>query len=101
MNRIICVLFCILATTTICAAQSALYFPQVAEGAQGGGFVWGTIIGIANPAAPGTPAASGTLTLTKDNGTPWSMALTDIQSGPLGTASTFSFQLAGGQMKIF
>jgi len=101
MKRIVCVLFCILATTTICAAQSALYFPQVAEGAQGGGFVWGTIIAITNAAAPGSPAASGTLTLTKDNGTPWSLPLTDLMGGPLGTASSFSFQLAGGQTKIF
>jgi len=100
MNRIVAVVFCILAAATVCAAQSVLYFPQVADGNQSGGFVWGTIFVITNPAALGTAAASGTLTLTKDDGTPWPKTLVDVNGTSVGFASTFSFQLAGGQTKI-
>lgn len=99
MKRVLWVLFCIFAITTICTAQSVLYFPQIVEG-QAGGFVWGSGIILTNTAAPGTAVASGTLTLTKDDGTPWSLPLTDLQGNSLGSGSV-SFQLAGGQATLF
>ena len=98
MKRVLWVLFCIFAITTICTAQSVLYFPQIVEG-QGGGFVWGSGIILTNTAAPGTAVASGTLTLTKDDGTAWSLPLTDLQGNSLGSGSV-SFQLAGGQARF-
>jgi hypothetical protein len=99
MKRVLWILFCILATTTICTAQSVLYFPQIAEGVQAGGFGWGIVIAITNPAAPGTAVASGALALTKDDGTPFTMTLKNGNSSITG--DTFPFQLGGGQITIF
>src|SRR5207247_6940132 len=62
--------------------------------------VLGSEIILTNTAAPGTAVASGTLTLTKDDGTPWSLPLTDLQGNSLGSGSV-SFQLAGGQATFF
>src|SRR5213592_2779952 len=77
MKHVLWVLFCIFCITTICTAQSVLYFPQIVDG-QAGGFVWGSGIILTNTAAPGTAVAIGTLTLTKDDGTAWSLPLTDL-----------------------
>ena len=92
MTRILSVLFCILATMAVCAAQSVVYFPQIAEGVQSGGIQWGMVIAITNL---GEPVTSGTLTLVKDDGTPFFVNLTQYgaQSGS-GSQSSFPFQLA-------
>src|SRR5438477_4666134 len=82
MKRILWILFYILGATTICTAQSVLYFPQIVEG-QGGGSVWGSAIILTNTAAQGTAVASGTLILTKDDGTLWSLPLMDLQGNSL------------------
>jgi hypothetical protein len=83
----------------ICSAQTVLYFPQFVDGAQNvnGDTGWISAMAISNPAAPGTPVASGTITLTQDNGTPMNMTLLDENGAPAGN----TFQLAGGQTKFF
>jgi hypothetical protein len=80
----------------ICSAQSVLYFPQFVDGPLGSDF-WATAIAITNPAALGTPPATGTITLTQDNGTPLNIQFFDENHAP----TTNTFQLAGGQTKLF
>jgi hypothetical protein len=83
----------------VCSAQSVLYFPQFVDGAQNvqGDVGWVSAIAVTNAAAPGTAAASGTITLTKDDGTPMNITLLDENNAPVGN----TFQLAGGQTKFF
>jgi hypothetical protein len=81
---------------SLCSAQSVVYFPQFVDGSPGQGF-WGSAIAISNPAAPGTPAANGTITVTKSDGTPLNLTFADDNLAP--TQPTF--QLTGGQTKIF
>jgi len=98
MKKLLSSLVLMALSAGICSAQSILYFPQFADGAADkNSVVWGSVIGVSNLAALGTPAASGTITLTKDNGTPLNVALTDPLTGTVGNA----FQLAGGQTKLF
>jgi hypothetical protein len=87
----------ILFAAGICSAQSVLYFPQFADGTQDGVVAWGTSITVTNPAPLGTPAASGTITFTQDDGAPVNVMLVDYYGAPAGN----TFQLAGGQTKIF
>src|SRR2546427_9245082 len=101
MKSIVGSVFCILIATIICSAQSVMYIPQVVDGL-GGGTVWGTVIVITNPALLGTAAvASGTITFTQDNGTPWSLAFTDEQNQPVGSGGTIPFQIAAGETRYF
>jgi hypothetical protein len=81
-------------------AGTVLYFPQFVDGSQtsqAGSAEWGTAIIITNTAGPGTPVASGTVTLTRDDGTPMNITLQDALGGPAGN----TFQLGGGQTKLF
>jgi hypothetical protein len=73
-----------------------VYLPQFVDGVSGN-VGWVTAIAVTNTAAPGTPVASGTITLTSDNGTPLNLTLLDDSDSP--TPNTF--QLAGGQTKFF
>jgi hypothetical protein len=79
-----------------CSAQSVLYFPQFVDGLQGN-VLWASAIAITNPAGLGTPAASGSITLTQDNGAPLNVTFFDENKVPTGN----TFQLAGGQTKLF
>lgn len=87
----------------VCAAQTQpqtlFYFPHFVDGSQNPStFIgWVSAMAITNPAAPGTPAASGSVTLTQDNGSPLNLQLVDENGNP--TPNTF--QLAGGQTKFF
>lgn len=102
MKNIVWTVFCVIAAAAICSAQTTtFYFPQVADGVQADGTAWQTAIGLTNPAAPGSPAASGTITFTTDNGSPLNITLVDEQSQPIGSGSTIPFQIAGGQTRIF
>ena len=86
--------------TEVCSAQTTLYFPQFVDGSQTlqvGGTEWGTTMLVTNPAASGTPTASGTVTLTNSNGTPMNLTLLDSVTGIAGN----TFQIAGGQTKFF
>ena len=100
MKRIIWSLVCILGGSVFCSAQNTLYFPHVVNGFQTNGPGWITGFAITNTAMPGTAIASGTITLTQDNGTPWSITYDDGQGGPRATGSSIPFQLAGGQARL-
>jgi hypothetical protein len=98
VKRILCTLVFMLCGAAVCSAQSVLQFPEFLDGtANRNSVVWASIIGLTNPAAPGSAMASGTITLTNDNGTPMNVALTDVLTGSTGN----TFQLAGGQTKLF
>jgi len=58
MKRVVWTLFWILTATVICSAQSTFYFPQIADGVQGGGVTWKTTVFITNPAAVGTASTA-------------------------------------------
>jgi hypothetical protein len=98
MKRIVLSLVFILFAAGICSAQNTYYFPQFVDGLLPATSVaWISVIAVTNPAAPGTTAASGTITLTSDTGTPLNLALCDENGQPAGA----TFQLAGGQTKLF
>jgi len=97
MKNLVWTVVVILFAAGICSAQSTtLYYPQFVDGVSGT-VGWITAIAVTNAAAPGTPVASGTITLTNDNGTPLNLTLLDDSGNP--TPNTF--QLAGGQTKFF
>jgi len=97
MKNVVWTLLLILFAAGTCSAQSTtLYAPQFVDGVSGN-VGWVTAIAVTNPAASGTPVASGTITLTSDNGTPLNLTLLDDSDSP--TPNTF--QLAGGQTKFF
>jgi hypothetical protein len=83
----------------ICSAQSVLYFPQFVDGSQTplAAVGWTTALTITNPSAPGTPPATGTITLSNDDGTSMNITLLDENGAPAPN----TFQLAGGQTKVF
>ena len=99
MKKILFGLTLVLFGAAICSAQTVLYFPQFVDGSQNPSSRtgWVSAIAITNPAAPGTATASGSVTLTQDNGSPLNLQLLDENGNP--TASTF--QLDGGQTKFF
>src|SRR5213593_3394840 len=101
MKRIFWSLVWILVTCIFCSAENTLYFPQIADGFQTNGTVWITGIAITNTAAQGTALASGTITFTQENGTPWVIGYNDGQGGPNASGSSIPFQVAGGQTKLF
>ena len=96
MKRIVWSLVLVMFAASLCCAQTVLYFPQFVDGSPGSGF-WGSAIAISNPAAAGTAAAVGNITVTKFDGTPLNMTFSDDTMAP--TSNTF--QLGGGQTKIF
>jgi len=100
MKRLLGSAVLILAVSALCSAQNTFYLPQVADGFAGS-TAWITAIAITNTAATGTALASGTITLTQDNGTPWSVSFNDDQGAPAGSGSSISFQVAGGQTRAF
>jgi hypothetical protein len=100
MANILCSLVVLVFAAGTCSAQSLLYFPHFVDGSQTlqvGNAEWGSLIVVTNSAGPGTPAASGTITLTRDDGTPMNVTLMDGGGGPSGN----TFLLAGGQTKFF
>jgi hypothetical protein len=97
MKNILWSLACVLVVVSISPAQSVLYFPHFVDGSQGGGTGWGTVIAITNPAAIGTAAATGSIALMKEDGTPMNLVLTDDKGNPVPS----TFQLGGGQIKFF
>jgi hypothetical protein len=95
-TKIFSAIVVILFSAAISSAQSVVYLPQFVDGLLGGG-IWGSVIAVSNPAAVGSAAVSGTVTLTSPNGTP--LNLTFYDENGLSTPNTF--QLAGGQTKLF
>jgi len=101
MRRIVWSVIWILTTCFFCSAQNTVYFPQIANGFVTNGTVWITAIALTNTAAPGSATASGTITLTQDNGTPWAVAFNDEQNRPVANGSSIPFQVAGAQTRLF
>src|SRR5262249_36571087 len=98
MKNVVLSLGLVLFVVGVCQAQSVLYFPQFVDGVQVQGPVfWASALAVTNPAAVGTPAATATITLTQDNGSPLNVQLFDENKAPVGN----TFQLAGGQTKFF
>ena len=96
MRPIVWSLAVVVLAASLCSAQSVLYFPQFVDGSPGQGF-WGSAIAVSNPAVSGTAAVSGTITVTKFDGSPLNITFVDDSMVP----TTSTFQLAGGQTKIF
>jgi len=100
MRRVILLLSFMLAGTAICSAQQfTYYYPEIASGSYGGGY-WQTTVFITNANAPGTAAASGSITFTRDDGTPFGLTMTD-EAGNLFSGSTIGFQLGGGETRKY
>jgi len=99
MTKTIWCLVLILSWAAVCSAQTVLYFPQFVDGSQNGssGVTWQSAIVITNPAAPATPVASGSITLTQDNGSPMNLTFVDENGASLPS----TFQLSGGQTALF
>jgi hypothetical protein len=100
MKRFSLVLFWILTVTVLASAQTTGYFPQIADGVQGGGITWKTTIYVTNPAPSGTSPASVNITFTASSGAPFNISFVDSTGTPAGTGS-LSFTISGGQTQKF
>jgi hypothetical protein len=96
MKNVVLSLPLVLFVVGVCSAQSVLYFPQFVDGPLGNTF-WASAMAITNTAALGTPVATGTITVTQENGTPMNITFLD----ETGVPTSNTFQLAGGQTKFF
>jgi hypothetical protein len=96
MKRVLLTVALMIATSSVCSAQFTYYFPQVAIG---GG--WKTTIFISNASAPGS-MASGVITFTKSDGSPFTANWTD-EAGNLvgGGGNTIPFSLASGESRRY
>ena len=90
----------ILTVSALCSAQNTFYLPQVAD-EFAGGTGWITAIAITNTAATGTALASGAITLTQDNGTPWSVIFNDDQARPREAEARFRFNFQADSPEFF
>jgi hypothetical protein len=81
----------------ICSAQSVVYFPQVVDGITGNSG-WISAIAVANS---GTATASGAITFTQDDGTPFNIVMRDQLKNPVGNGNTVPFQIPPGQTRFF
>jgi len=100
MKRFISVVFCVLTATVLASAQTTGYFPQIADGVQGGGVTWKTTIYVTNPAPAGTSPAAVNITFTASTGAPFNISFVDSTGTPAGTGS-LSFTISGGQTQKF
>lgn len=100
MKRSLATLVWILATAVVGSAQVTGYFPQIANGLQADGVKWTTTVFVTNPAPSGSSPASGTITFTASNGSPFAITFVDSTGAPAGTG-TISFALSGGQTQKF
>jgi hypothetical protein len=105
MKRVLLVSVLILFTASLSFGQSTFYFAHVVNGNAGG--VWKTTIFLTNPAATGSPAVSGSVTLTRDNsvltglGTAMSVSFVDEAGAAVGSGNTIPFQIPGGGSRKF
>ena len=105
MKRVLLVSVLILFTASLSFGQNTFYFAHVVNGNAGG--VWKTTIFLTNPAAAGSAAVSGSVTLTKDDanpnglGTAMNVNFVDETGAPAGSGNTIPFQIAGGGSKKF
>jgi hypothetical protein len=71
--------------------------PQWVDGSPDGNGFWGSIVAVSNPAAPGTPPVSGNVSVNITDGSVLNVTFVDENGAPAGN----TFQLAGGQTKLF
>jgi hypothetical protein len=100
MKRFTLVLFWILTVVAFSSAQTTGYFPQIADGVQGGGITWKTTIYVSNPAPTGTSPAGVNIVFTASSGAPFQISFVDSTGAPAGTGS-LSFTISGGQTQKF
>src|SRR3954465_8598866 len=100
MKRFSLIVFWVLTAAVLASAQTTGYFPQIADGVQGGGITWKTTIYVTNPAASGNSPASVSITFSASNGAPVVISFVDSAGAPAGTGS-LSFTISGGQTRKF
>jgi hypothetical protein len=99
MRRAILLISFLLASSAICSAQQfTYYYPQIASGSTGAG-TWQTTIFITNATA--TTTASGTITLTRSDGSAFNLTWVDDDGALVGSGNTIPFQLGGGETRKF
>jgi hypothetical protein len=96
MRRVLLSVLFVLGASNVCSAQT-FYFPQIAIGGFAGGS-WKTTIFLSNAAA--TPA-SGTITLTKSDGSPFASTWMDEMGRSAGGGNLIAFQLGAGESRRF
>ena len=99
-NALFAALFTLAGALTASAQNRIIYFPQIADGVQGGGFFWKTTIYITNPAPAGSAPVSGSISIVAPNGAPLPIAFVNESGQPAG-GSTVPFQIAGTQTRKF
>src|SRR5262245_65786166 len=105
MKRVLLVSVLILFTASLSFGQNTFYFAHVVNGNAGG--VWKTTIFLTNPAAAGSAAVSGSVTLTRENsvlsglGTGMSVSFVDEGGAPVGSGNTIAFKFPGGVSRKF
>ena len=98
MKRLASILFWIFTATAICSAQT-LYYPQIANGQQGGGVSWVTWIFVNNANAT---TATGSMKFTQDNGTPFNISFIDAATGkPATLGNILPFDVGAGQTHVY
>src|SRR5262245_24306732 len=91
MKRVLFCFIILLAASVAASAQSfTYYFPQIAAGDG-----WRTTIFVSNATAAGT--ATGSITLTKSDGSPFNLNWVDELGNASSGGNTISFQLGAGQ----
>ena len=100
MKRFTLVVFWVITAAVLASAQTTGYFPQIADGVQGGGITWKTTIYVTNPAPSGTSPAAVSITFTASTGAPFNISFVDSTGTPAGTGS-LSFTISGGQTQKF
>jgi hypothetical protein len=96
MRRALLLTLLVLAASTVCSAQT-FYFPHVAVGAFTGGS-WRTTIFLSN--ATGSPA-SGTITFSREDGSPFSSTWVDEGGNPVNNANVIAFTLGPSASRKF
>jgi len=97
MKRVVWTLFWILTATVICSAQSTFYFPQIADGVQGGGVTWKTTVFITNPAAVGTASTAVQIDFTTSTGAAFNLQFDGTGFTVNGNSVTMT--ISGGQTR--
>ena len=97
LKQILAIMTGIFIPSLICSAQTVVYFPQVVDGITGNSG-WTSSMAVANS---GTATASGTITFTQDDGTPFNIVMRDQLKNPVGSGNTVPFQIPPGQTRFF
>jgi hypothetical protein len=101
MKRTILLVCILLVSSVVCSAQQfTYYYPQIASGIYSEGF-WQTTIFVTNANAIGSGAASGSITFTRDDGTPYNMTWVDERGQQVASGNVVPFQLSGGETRRF